>query len=165
LLDEVIRKIGDYSLRKCAPADISEVMSVNERTLPEHYSDVFYYDILDGFPEGFLVVEWQGTVIGYMMNRVEFGFSNIRGFSLTKKAHVVSVAVLKEHQRKGLGWALMEEGHKAMMTRGCREAFLEVRVGNTAAIALYEKMGYSTSQRLYSYYRDGEDALLMTKAL
>jgi ribosomal protein S18 acetylase RimI-like enzyme len=26
-------------------------------------------------------------------------------------------------------------------------------------------MGYSTVQRLYSYYRDGEDAFLMSKGL
>jgi ribosomal-protein-alanine N-acetyltransferase len=159
------RKVGDYTLRKCSAADIPSVMLVNERTLPEHYSDVFYYDILDSFPEGFLVAESAGKVVGYLMMRVEFGFSNIKGFSLTKKAHVVSVAVLKEHQRKGLGRALMEEGHEAVTVKGCREVFLEVRASNTPAIDLYKKLGYSTSQRLYSYYRDGEDAFLMSKGL
>jgi ribosomal-protein-alanine N-acetyltransferase len=165
LLDEVTRRVGEYSLRRCTAADIPAVILVNERTLPEHYSDVFYYDVLDGFPEGFFVAELEGKVVGYIMNRVEFGFSNIRGFSLTKKAHVVSVAVFQEHQRKGLGWALMEEGHNAMVAKGCKEVFLEVRVGNTPAVELYRKMGYSTAQRLYSYYRDGEDAFLMSKAL
>lgn len=165
MLDEVIRRVGDYALRRCSAAEVPSVVVVNEKTLPEHYSEVFYYDLLDSFPEGFLVAETAGTVVGYLMLRVEFGFSNIRGFSLTKKAHVVSVAVLNEHQRKGLGWALMEEGHRAGVAKGCKEVFLEVRVGNTPAIDLYKKMGYSTAQRLYSYYRDGEDAFLMTKGL
>jgi len=98
LLDEVIRRVGDYTLRMCSAAEIPSVILVNEKTLPEHYSDVFYYDILDSFPEGFLAVETAGTLVGYLMLRVEFGFSNIKGFSLTKKGHVVSVAVLKEHQ-------------------------------------------------------------------
>lgn len=161
----MIRRVGDYNLRRCSAAEIPSIVLVNEKTLPEHYSDVFYYDLLDSFPDGFLVAETAGTVVGYLMLRVEFGFSNIRGFSLTKKAHVVSVAVLKEHQRKGLGWALMEEGHKAGAAKGCKEVFLEVRVGNTPAIDLYKKLGYSTAQRLYSYYRDGENAFLMTKGL
>jgi ribosomal-protein-alanine N-acetyltransferase len=165
LLDEVIRRVGEYSLRRCLAADIPAVILVNEKTLPEHYSDVFYYDLLEGLPEGFMVAEWQGGVVGYIMNRVEFGLSNVRGFSLTKKAHVVSVAVLGEHRRRGLGWALMEEGHRAMVAKGCREVFLEVRVGNVPATEMYKKMGYSVAQRLYSYYRDGEDALLMSKAL
>jgi len=165
LLGEVVRGVGEYTLRRCSAADIPSVILVNERTLPEHYSDVFYYDLLDGFPEGFLVAELQGAIVGYMMNRVEFGFSNIRGFSLTKKAHVVSVAVLPEHQRKGLGQALMEEGERAMAAKGCKEVFLEVRVGNEAATQLYKKLGYAVTQRLYSYYRDGEDAFLMSKGL
>jgi ribosomal-protein-alanine N-acetyltransferase len=165
LLNEVLRQVGEYSIRRCSTEEVSQVVSVNENTLPEHYSDVFYYDILDGFPEGFLVAEVGGKVVGYIMNRVEFGFSNIKGFSLTKKAHVVSVAVLKEHQRRGLGLSLMEEGHSAMAAKGCKEVFLEVRVGNTPAIQMYNRLGYSTTQRLYSYYRDGEDALLMSKGL
>lgn len=165
MLDEVIRRVGDYTLRRCSAAEIPSVIIVNEKTLPEHYSDVFYYDILGSFPEGFLVAETAGQVVGYLMLRVEFGFSNIKGFSLTKKAHVVSVAVLKEHRRKGLGWALMEEGHKTVAAKGCKEVFLEVRIGNTPAIELYKRMGYYTAQRLYSYYRDGEDALLMSKGL
>lgn len=165
MLNEIIRRVGDYTVRRCSGEEIPGVILVNEKTLPEHYSDVFYYDVLGGFPEGFLVAEKDGNIVGYMMNRVEFGFSNIRGFSLTKKAHVVSIAVLQEHQRKGLGWALMEEGHRAMVAKGCKEAFLEVRVGNTPAIAMYDKLGYSTAQRLHTYYRDGEDALLMTKGL
>lgn len=152
-------------MRRCSAAEIPSVVLVNERMLPEHYSDVFYYDLLESFPEGFLVAETAGTVVGYLMLRVEFGFSNLRGFSLTKKAHVVSVTVLKEHQRRRLGWALMEEGHRAGAAKGCKEVFLEVRVGNTPAIDLYKKLGYSTAQRLNSYYRDGEDAFLMTKGL
>jgi ribosomal-protein-alanine N-acetyltransferase len=164
-LDEVLRTVGGYTLRRCSAAEIPSVMLVNEKTLPEHYSDVFYFDILDSFPEGFVVAEAGGNVVGYLMLRVEFGFSNIKGFSLTKKAHVVSVAVLKEHQRRGLGRALMEEGQGAVIAKGCKEVFLEVRVGNTSAIDLYKKLGYSTTQRLFSYYRDGEDAFLMSKGL
>ncbi len=165
MLNEILRRVGEYTIRRCTAEEIRQAMSVNESTLPEHYSDVFYYDILEGFPEGFLVAEGGGKVVGYIMNRIEFGFSNIRGFSLTKKAHVVSVAVLRDHQKKGLGRALMEEGHAAMLARGCKEVFLEVRVGNTSAIQMYNSLGYGTSQRLYSYYRDGEDALLMSKEL
>lgn len=165
LLQEAIRHVGRYAIRRCTPEEIPQVIRINEETLPEHYSDPFYYDLLEGFPEGFLLAELDGKVVGYMMNRIEFGFSNIRGFSLTKKAHVVSVAVLAEHRRHGLGEALMEEGLKAMKARGCSECFLEVRVSNAPAIAMYRKLGFVVGQRLYAYYRDGEDAFMMTKEL
>jgi hypothetical protein len=91
LSDEVIRRVGEYSLLRCSAADIPSVMLVNEKTLESHFSGAFYHDLLDGFPEGFLVVEWQGSVVGYVMNRVEFGFSKARRFILTKKDHVLSV--------------------------------------------------------------------------
>jgi len=147
--------VGEYSLRRCSAADIPSVTPVNEKTLESHFSDAFYHDLLDGFPEGFLVVEWQGSVVGYVMNRVEFGFSKARRFILTKKDHVLSVAILGEHRRRGMGLALMEESHEAMVARGCKEAFLEVRVGNLPAVELYRKMGYSVVRRLCSYYGNG----------
>jgi len=57
-----------------------------------------------------------------------------------------------------MGLALMEESHRAMVARGCKEAFLEVRVGNLPAVELHKKMGYSVSRRLRSYYGDGDVA-------
>jgi ribosomal-protein-alanine N-acetyltransferase len=59
----------------------------------------------------------------------------------------------------------MVEGLKAMKAKGCKECFLEVRAGNSPAITMYERLNFKVSQRLYSYYRDGEDAYLMTKEL
>jgi len=38
-------------------------------------------------------------------------------------------------------------------------------VDNRIAQALYEKLGYTVTQRLPRYYTNGEDALLMTKPL
>lgn len=42
---------------------------------------------------------------------------------------------------------------------------LFVRVENTAAIVLYEKMGYSVYRRIVDYYNDGSDAFDMRKPL
>ncbi len=144
---------------------MGQVIDINLRALPEHYSNDFYYELLEGFPEGFLVATKGESVVGYIINRIEFGFSNIKGFSLVKKGHVVSVAVLEEHRNKGLGRILMEEGMKAMKEKGCKEVFLEVRITNSNAIALYNSLGFKVSDRLRHYYRDGEDAYLMVRSL
>ncbi|HEY7507440.1 MAG TPA: hypothetical protein VH621_07505 [Nitrososphaera sp.] len=45
------------------------------------------------------------------------------------------------------------------------EIYLEVRVSNTGAVKMYERLGFETKSRLRSYYRDGEDAYLMALEL
>lgn len=99
------------------------------------------------------------------MCKIEFGFSNFRKLGFVKKGHVVSVGVLEEHRGKGLGKALMLEGINGLMSRRGDEIYLEVRVSNVSAIAMYEKLGFTIKSRLRSYYRDGEDAFLMALEL
>ena len=99
------------------------------------------------------------------MCKIEFGFSNFRKLGFVKKGHVVSVAVLEEHRVKGLGKALMLEGINGVMHKKGDEIYLEVRVSNTGAINMYQKLRFDTKSRLRSYYRDGEDAYLMALEL
>jgi ribosomal-protein-alanine N-acetyltransferase len=42
---------------------------------------------------------------------------------------------------------------------------LEVRVTNTAGVALYKKLGFDVSRTNKGYYSDSEDAYVMTKKL
>jgi [ribosomal protein S18]-alanine N-acetyltransferase len=130
-------------------------------SLPEHYSDYFFDSLLRELPEAFIVAEVDDNVIGYIMCKIEFGFSNFRKLGFVKKGHVVSVAVLDQHRGKGIGKALMLEGISGVVNRKSDEIYLEVRISNTQAIRMYEKLGFQIKSRLRSYYRDGEDAYLM----
>jgi ribosomal-protein-alanine N-acetyltransferase len=95
------------------------------------------------------------------MCKIEFGFSNFRKLGFVKKGHVVSVAVLEQHRGKGIGKALMLEGINGVLSRKSDEIYLEVRISNTQAIQMYQRLGFQIKSRLRSYYRDGEDAYLM----
>ncbi|MDG6994191.1 MAG: GNAT family N-acetyltransferase, partial [Nitrososphaerota archaeon] len=108
-----------------------------------------------------LVAETDGAIAGYIMGRVEYGFSHLKKLGLARKGHVVSVAVKEEHRGKGVGSVLLKTAHEAMAARGGTECYLEVRVSNDQAINLYQRLGYRTSGRLEGYYRDGEAALVM----
>ncbi len=164
-LQTALRKVGDYVVRRCEEQDLSAVIDINMSALPEHYSDYFFESILKELPEAFLVAEIDNKVVGYIMCKIEFGFSNFRKLGFVKKGHVVSVAVLDEHRNKGLGKALMIEGINGSMHKKSDEIYLEVRVSNTGAIKMYERLGFETKSRLRSYYRDGEDAYLMALEL
>lgn len=161
----IIAKVGDYSIRAADREDISRVIDINGKTLPEHYSDYFYHEILSEFPETFLVGELGGEVVGYIMCRVEYGFSHLRRLGLARKGHVVSVAVVEQHRGKGLGTLLLQTAHAEMAKRSATECYLEVRVSNAMAVSLYKRLGYKVCGKLDSYYRDGESAFLMATPL
>lgn len=157
--------MGVYAIRRCEEQDIPSVIEINLAALPEHYSDYFFESILKELPEAFIVAELDNKIVGYIMCKIEFGFSNFRKLGFVKKGHVVSVAVLEEHRGKGLGRALMLEGINGSMHKKSDEIYLEVRVSNTGAIKMYELLSFETKSRLRSYYRDGEDAYLMALEL
>ena len=153
--------MGDCILRRCELGDIIPVMEINLRTLPEHYSDYFYESLLEELPEAFIVAEISSKIIGYIMCKIEHGFSNFKKLGFVKKGHIVSIAVIDEHRRKGFGSVLVDEAIKGVKTVQCSELYLEVRCSNNDAVRLYEKLGFSIIQRLKAYYRDGEDAYVM----
>lgn len=161
----LLRRVGEYIVRQCIKEDLPHVISINWASLPEHYSDSFFEDLLKESPETFIVAEKNGKLVGYIMCRIEYGFSNIKKFSLTRKGHIVSLAVLEGHRRKGLGRALVEEALKGMKGRGCAEAYLEVRISNQPAIRLYESLGFKVTSRMEWYYRDGEAAYMMVYSI
>ena len=156
-----LRRVGDYTIRRCEDRDLTSVVNINMATLPEHYSDYFFQSLLRELPEAFIVAEFHDNVIGYIMCKIEFGFSNFRKLGFVKKGHVVSVAVLDQHRGKGVGKALMLEGINGVVSRKSDEIYLEVRISNIQAIRMYQDLGFQIKSRLRSYYRDGEDAYLM----
>jgi ribosomal-protein-alanine N-acetyltransferase len=160
-LQVILRQIGDCVIRRCEAGDLIPVMEINMKTLPEHYSDYFYESLLSEFPEAFLVAEIGGRTVGYIMCKTEYGFSNFKKLGFVKKGHVVSIAVLEEYRRRGIGKAIVEESTKGIKLKKCDEFYLEVRCSNTEAVRLYEKLGFTIKQQLNAYYRDGEDAFLM----
>jgi ribosomal-protein-alanine N-acetyltransferase len=157
-----LRDTGNCVIRRCDPSDIIPVMEINLKTLPEHYSDYFYESLLAELPEAFLVAEAEKKLVGYIMCKIEYGFSNFKKLGFVKKGHVVSVAVLPDYRQKGIGRALVEEAVEGVKLKKSDELYLEVRCSNNEAIRLYEKLGFIIKQRLKAYYRDGEDAYLMT---
>lgn len=164
LQEQVLRRVGDYVIERCTRKDLEEVIEINGEALPEHYPTFFFEELLERFPESFLVAK-KDVVVGYVMCRVEYGLSFLRRLSLTRKGHIVSIAVRKGDRKKGLGRALMEEAIKGLKGRGCKEVYLEVRVSNEPAVSLYEKLGFNKESVLEGYYRDGEAAYLMVKDL
>lgn len=154
-----------FRLRKFVINDLETVTRINQACLPENYTDFFFVDLARRFPETFIVAEENGTVVGYIMCRIEVGLSNFGLGGIIKKGHVVSVAVMPESRRKGIGEALVTKAIEGLRLYGAKQLYLEVRMTNEEAIGLYRKLGLEVTRTIRGYYADGEDAYVMTKKL
>ena len=80
-------------------------------------------------------------------------------------ADITNIAVDPDFRREGLGGKMLELLTDVSRERGMESITLEVRASNAPAIALYEKYGFKECGLRKRYYKNNEDALLMTKFL
>jgi ribosomal-protein-alanine N-acetyltransferase len=81
------------------------------------------------------------------------------------EAELLRVAVHPEARRRGLARALLLAGFERLRQAEVQVCFLEVRVENKPAIALYESLGFSWVGLRRAYYQDGADAIVFVLEL
>lgn len=69
------------------------------------------------------------------------------------EAEILTFSIEPKNQRQGLGKTLLLGVINLLQQAGVRSLFLEVRQTNTAAIALYQQMGFSLIGKRKNYYR------------
>jgi [ribosomal protein S18]-alanine N-acetyltransferase len=78
--------------------------------------------------------------------------------------HIMNVAVAPAYRRRGIASKMLVELFRVTEDDPRRGYTLEVRVSNSAAIALYERLGFTATGVRRGYYTDNrEDALVMWK--
>lgn len=93
-----------------------------------------------------------GRIIGY-----------IGVMSVLDEGEITNIAVLSESRGKGVGFALLCTAKDYCRHAGIHTLHLEVRTGNSNALALYRKCGFIQTGMRRGYYADnGEDALLFS---
>ena len=78
------------------------------------------------------------------------------------EAEIANVCIRKDMRNQGLGLAMMSFIIKLAKELGVSTMYLEVRESNTAAQALYKKLGFFENGRRKNFYElPREDALVM----
>ena len=98
------------------------------------------------------------------------GFGGILGFIVVEvgrrgMGHVISIDVLPENRRVGVGSKLLYEAEERLRAARCHTVILETAVDNASALAFYKRHGYSVAKIVPRYYSNGVDAFLMDKNL
>lgn len=88
------------------------------------------------------VVELDTEILGFVVGRID----------RPGIAHVLTLDVVPEARRRGIGTSLMRALHEELQRRGARRVILEVDVENHGARSFYEKLGYRRGERIAGYY-------------
>ncbi len=102
----------------------------------------------------FYVAERDATVVGHAVISV-----------VGEDAELQRIAAAPETRREGVATALLDGVRAAARDQGSTRLLLEVREDNTAALAFYERAGFTTLARRERYYRDGTTALVLQLSL
>jgi ribosomal-protein-alanine N-acetyltransferase len=144
-----------YRIRRVRERDLTEILEIEETAFTNPYPLGYLRFLAKANPETFLVAEGVDSLRGYII-------SDVRN---RNEGHIISIAVSKDERRKGVAKALIEEVGSVFRELEVEVVKLEVRVSNHSAIKLYESMGYRQMGMMAGYYRDGEDAIIMSLSM
>jgi ribosomal-protein-alanine N-acetyltransferase len=153
---ELLDAAPEVHIRPMTEADVAEVFAVERASYQFPWSEGIFRDCLR---VGYVcrVLALGDEVVGYGVMSVGAG-----------EAHILNLCVAGAHRCRGLGRRmlgyLLERGAAA----GMSEAFLEVRPSNTAAIRLYQAIGFEQVGMRRGYYQavgGREDAAVLRLAL
>ena len=143
---------ADVEVRQCG-LDIIDLIEDLERRIfkpSEVYTRGFLEWLCENCSNSSYVAVKDGVYVGYIITCID----------RPGQGHVVSLGVLAEYRRMGVGRLLMCSS--ICRLRGIVDSIvLEVRVSNEAAINLYRSLGFRIHHTIPGYYSDGESAYFM----
>lgn len=141
------------SLRTVQPGDVRALAAVERECFDDPWPEPYF--ITELFAPGRfhrVLVDADGTLAAYLFTAWQY-----------LDLHILKVATLPDHRRHGFGRRLMFVAEEHACEMSGESLTLEVRPNNTAAVAMYEALGYEHVGIRPGYYADGSDALVMTK--
>lgn len=132
-------------------ADLAEVLEVERAGFSHPWTEAMFLAELDN-PQASVDLLWLDDLLAaYLCSWLVCG-----------ELHILNVLTAPAFRRRGLARRLLDHVIERCRPDGLERVLLEVRIGNQAAIALYEHYGFTRDGVRKRYYPDGEDALLMT---
>lgn len=142
---------GGVTVRRARPADLDDLVNLEERSFSgDRLSRIQYRRHLHSATAQVLVAS--GSDHSMLGSAVLFFRAD------STRARLYSLATRPEARGRGVGTALLQAAAETARAHGCRALRLEVRADNTAAISLYERMGYRRIGGYQHYYQDDADA-------
>jgi [ribosomal protein S18]-alanine N-acetyltransferase len=144
-----------WTVETLEESDLDEVLAVEEASFTNPWTrQMFQWEL-----------ENVGVSYGYVLRTPAWhvaAFCTI--WIVMDEIHINNVAVRPQCRGGGVGRVLLEFILRLGAGLGARRATLEVRQSNTAALKLYERLGFSVAGARRNYYANPvEDALILWK--
>ncbi len=146
-------------IRAAGVAEVDAIVRLERASGAPHWSALDYLAVFSGVgPERcLLVAEEAGGLVGFAVGKVV-------PLGAERLAELETVGVAVEARRRGVGRQLCSAVMEWCVAQGAKAMELEVRAGNSGAIALYTGLGFVEVGRRRGYYRGPvEDAVLMRR--
>lgn len=141
----------NVTVRLMEQKDVEAVSRIEAECFSMPWSANAYHKVLEDKNSIYLVAEADGVVAGMC------GVTDISG-----EGDINNVAVTPALRGRGIASYMLEELLRRGEKRGIRDFTLEVRIGNKAAIHVYEKLGFSSEGVRPGFYdQPKEDAMIM----
>ncbi|WP_068876659.1 ribosomal protein S18-alanine N-acetyltransferase [Phenylobacterium sp. CCH9-H3] len=141
-------------LTAATAADAPDMAAVHAQAFDKPWDEADFDALLDGGSGVFGFVVRGEDPAGVLVCRTVAG-----------EAEILTVGVAPWARRRGVGQALMTAALGVARQAGAQAVFLEVDVGNSGAVALYERLGFHRAGLRRGYYDRGAagraDALVM----
>ncbi len=109
------------------------------------------------------------TIVGQAPEQDAQDFFGIGGFIVAEAhrrvGHIISIDVLPQYRRAGLGSKLLLAAEERLLAIPCQSIKLEAAVDNASAIAFYKRHGYNVVGTIPRYYPGGLNAFVFQKDL
>jgi len=149
-----------FALREFRPEDFEVLWSIDQRCFPPGIA----------YPRAELAAYIRRPGSFTIVAETEQRSSPIAGFIVAEASrrgvgHIITIDVLPESRRSGLGSRLLAAAEERLHQVRCRTVVLETAVDNTAALAFYKRHEYSVMKIAPRYYSTGVDAFVLEKRL
>jgi [ribosomal protein S18]-alanine N-acetyltransferase len=144
-------------IRQARTDDLSALHDVDEAVFGDLAYPLFVLrQFVDVHQRHFLVVDADPPLLGYVLAAYA---------ARTDEAWLLGLGVHPDARKYGYGRALMERCLDRLRRDGAHAVRLTVKPGNTAAIKLYEAIGFKKTAFIPHYYGDGEGRYEMVASL
>ncbi len=147
--------MSDFEIKIFSPEHISEAAEIERLCFSEPWSEDALLYMCQSPNTHAVAVMIDGRLAAY--GGCEF---------VPPEANIVNIATHPDFRRRGCASALIDALEEFLSSKGVDSIFLEVRVSNTPARALYEGKGFAVVGTRKNYYRfPTEDAAVMLKTI